>query len=98
MSTKYSNNPAKCILFPRDRYRVALTWLPEDTLISYGRQPNELGMISSCYTAVNHIVALYEGSTYEENDKEFSKLRPCDATTTQCAAQIDTIKHVTASH
>ena len=40
--------------------------------------------------------SLYEGSTYEEHDEVFSKLFPCDATTTQCTAQIDTVRHVTA--
>ena len=63
MSITHSENPAKCIMFTRERYRAALTWLSDtERLVPLGLQPNELGMTSSYCTAVDHIIACMKGS------------------------------------
>ena len=77
MSITHSKNPAGCIVYHRERYRAALTWLSDtENLLPLGLQPNELGMNSSYCTAVDHIIACMKGSYTRKLMQYLSKCFP----------------------
>ena len=77
MSITHSENPAGCIVYHRERYRAALTWLSDtENLLPLGLQPNELGMNSSYCTAVDHIIACMKGSHTRKLMQYLSKCFP----------------------